>query len=199
VVSANVGPGGHRRRARRPDAPEGGGRAPLASEREHIQRAAAADRLSKRVAVIEAALPGYLERSRVLADALSEIGQWHFESGQMANLVQRYMGQIEIAANFALAELKAMPDAIRQDRQAIPQEFAPTPIPIPEPLAGEDHSSVSDIFGNTYTQVIELMAGRAAERMLIDGEPLSPADDLRRLVNLSPRRGSAVPLRPFSL
>jgi hypothetical protein len=144
-------------------------------------------------------LPGYLERSRVLADALSEIGQWHFESGQMANLVQRYMGQIEIAANFALAELKAMPDAIRQDRQAIPQEFAPTPIPIPEPLAGEDHSSVSDIFGNTYTQVIELMAGRAAERMLIDGEPLSPADDLRRLVNLSPRRGSAVPLRPFSL
>ncbi|WP_354113601.1 hypothetical protein [Bradyrhizobium sp. RT3a] len=26
------------------------------------------------------------------------------------------------------------------------------------PSAGEDHSSVSDVFGNTYTQVIELMA-----------------------------------------
>ena len=29
------------------------------------------------------------------------------------------------------------------------------------PNAGEDHSSFSDIFGNTYAQVIELMAGRA--------------------------------------
>jgi hypothetical protein len=43
------------------------------------------------------------------------------------------MGQLEIAANFALAELKALPEAIRQGRQAIPREPALTPVPVPEP------------------------------------------------------------------
>jgi hypothetical protein len=32
----------------------------------------------------------------------------------MAIFVQNTMGQIEIAANFAFAELKAMPDAVRE-------------------------------------------------------------------------------------
>jgi hypothetical protein len=78
----------------------------LAAERERIVRAAAADKLAMQVAAIEAALPGYLEGSRFLVDALYEIGHWHFESDQMADLVQRDMGQIEIADNFALAELE---------------------------------------------------------------------------------------------
>jgi hypothetical protein len=43
------------------------------------------------------------------------------------------MGQIEIAANFALAELKALPEAIRQDRLAIPREPVPTPVAGPTP------------------------------------------------------------------
>jgi hypothetical protein len=30
------------------------------------------------------------------------------------------------------------------------------------PQAGEDHSAVSDVFGNVYSHCIELMAGRAA-------------------------------------
>jgi hypothetical protein len=60
----------------------------FAAEPERIERAAAADKLSKRVAAIEAALPSYLEQSRALADALSKIGHWHFESGQMAGFVQ---------------------------------------------------------------------------------------------------------------
>jgi hypothetical protein len=53
------------------------------------------------------------------------------------------------------------------------------------PNDGEDHSAVSDIFGSSYTQVIELMAGRAAERMLLDGEPASPVDDLRQARELA--------------
>ena len=105
----------------------------FAAERDRIERAAAADMLSKRVAAIEAALPGYLEQSRALADALSKIGHWHFKSGQMAGFLQNTMGQIEIAANFALAELKALPEAIRQGRQAIPRELALTPVPVSEP------------------------------------------------------------------
>lgn len=82
---------------------------------------------------IEAALPGYIERSRALADALAEIGCWHFESGQIAGFVQNTTGQVEVAANFTLAELKAMPDAICEGRQAIPGEPAAMPAPVPEP------------------------------------------------------------------
>jgi hypothetical protein len=48
------------------------------------------------------------------------------------------------------------------------------------PQAGEDRSAVSDVFGNVYAHCIELMAGRAAERMLLDDEPVEPADDLRQ-------------------
>jgi hypothetical protein len=51
------------------------------------------------------------------------------------------------------------------------------------PKAGEDHSSVSDIFGNAYTQTLELMAGRAAERMLLDGDPEQPGDVSGRRVS----------------
>jgi hypothetical protein len=105
----------------------------LAAERQRIERAAAADKLDKQVAAIEAALPGYLEQSRALADALSKVGHFHFESGQMAGFVQNATGQIEIAANFTLAELKALPEAIRQGRQAIPRELALKPVAVPEP------------------------------------------------------------------
>jgi hypothetical protein len=48
------------------------------------------------------------------------------------------------------------------------------------PQAGEDRSSVADVFGHVYSRCIGLMAGRAAERMLLEGEPVVPADDLRQ-------------------
>jgi predicted nucleic acid-binding Zn-ribbon protein len=105
----------------------------LAAERQRIERAAAADKLDKRVAAIEAALPGYLEQSRALADTLSKIGHWHFESRQIAGFLENTMGQIEVAANFALGELKALPEAIRQDRLAIPRELVPTPVAVTVP------------------------------------------------------------------
>ncbi|RXG83679.1 hypothetical protein [Bradyrhizobium zhanjiangense] len=100
----------------------------LAAERERIMRASSRDKLAKQVSAIEAALAGYLDQSRMLAAALSEIGHRHFESREMASFVQNTMGQIEVAANFALAELKAMPEAIREHRQAIPGEPAPASV-----------------------------------------------------------------------
>lgn len=94
----------------------------LAAERERVMRAAAADKMAKQVAAIEAVLPGYLEHSRLLSDALSEIAHSHVESSQMAGYAQNTSGQIELAANFALAELKKMPDAIRHGRLPIPAQ-----------------------------------------------------------------------------
>jgi hypothetical protein len=53
------------------------------------------------------------------------------------------------------------------------------------PKAGDDRRPVADIFGNVYAQCIELMAGRASERMLLDEEPVEPADDLRQARELA--------------
>jgi hypothetical protein len=53
------------------------------------------------------------------------------------------------------------------------------------PTAGGDRRPVADVFGNVYAQCIELMAGRAAESMLLDGEPVAPADDLRQTRELA--------------
>jgi hypothetical protein len=53
------------------------------------------------------------------------------------------------------------------------------------PSAGEDHSSRGDIFGYVYNQCIEFMAGRAAEVMLLEGDPVVPADDLRQARELA--------------
>jgi hypothetical protein len=53
------------------------------------------------------------------------------------------------------------------------------------PKPGEDRSSISDVFANVHAQCIELMAGRAAERMLIEGESVKPVDDLRQARELA--------------
>jgi hypothetical protein len=53
------------------------------------------------------------------------------------------------------------------------------------PQAGEDRRPVADVFGNVYAKCIEFLAGRAAERMLLDGEPGVPADDLRQARELA--------------
>ncbi|WP_076858183.1 hypothetical protein [Bradyrhizobium mercantei] len=53
------------------------------------------------------------------------------------------------------------------------------------PQAGEDRQPVADVFAGIYAQCIEFMAGRAAERMLLDGEPPVPIDDLRQARELT--------------
>jgi hypothetical protein len=54
------------------------------------------------------------------------------------------------------------------------------------PQSGENASSVSDVFANVYGHCIELMAGRAAERMLLgDDDTGPPVDDLRQARELA--------------
>ncbi|GIQ77097.1 hypothetical protein [Bradyrhizobium sp. RD5-C2] len=53
------------------------------------------------------------------------------------------------------------------------------------PHAGEDRRPVADVFGSVHNQCIEFMAGRAAERMLLDREPAVPTDDLRQARELA--------------
>jgi hypothetical protein len=68
----------------------------------------------------------------------------------------------------------------RGDASHVRETLAPL---MPQP--GEDRSALSDVFGNVYAQGIELMAGRAAERMLLEGEPVTPVDDLRQARELA--------------
>ncbi|MGY4325989.1 hypothetical protein ACVWWG_000403 [Bradyrhizobium sp. LB7.2] len=59
------------------------------------------------------------------------------------------------------------------------------------PSVGEDHGSVADVFASVYVyyvynECIELMAGRAAEAMLLsDRDPEPPVDDLRQARELA--------------
>jgi hypothetical protein len=108
--------------------------AQLTAERDRIERAAAADRLDSQVAAIEAALSPWLEQSRIFADALTEIAHAHFGCDEMSKFLQSCMGQMETAANFHLGELKAMPQLIRDGRQAIPAtKPEPAPLAVVEP------------------------------------------------------------------
>lgn len=53
------------------------------------------------------------------------------------------------------------------------------------PRAGEDRRAVADVFENVHAKCIEFLAGRAAERLLLDDEPALPADDLRQARELA--------------
>lgn len=68
----------------------------------------------------------------------------------------------------------------RGDASSVHEALAPM-----MPKAGEDRRSVIDVFANIYGQCTELMAGRAAERILLDGEPMPPVDDLRQARELA--------------
>jgi hypothetical protein len=69
----------------------------------------------------------------------------------------------------------------RGDASNVREVLAPL---MPEP--GEDASSVSDVFANVYGHCIELMAGRAAERMLLgDDDTLPTGDDHRQARELA--------------
>ncbi|AMN40180.1 hypothetical protein [Rhodoplanes sp. Z2-YC6860] len=53
------------------------------------------------------------------------------------------------------------------------------------PSPGEDRDECNDIYSSCYHQVIELMAGAAGERLLLEGEPPGAADDIRQARELA--------------
>ena len=53
------------------------------------------------------------------------------------------------------------------------------------PKAGEDASSVSDVFSNVYCHCVELAAGRAAERLFFEDDAGPAVDDLRQVHELA--------------
>jgi hypothetical protein len=77
--------------------------------------------------------PNYLEAASRLASLLEAI-HWHYESTEMSRFVGNSASQVEIAAGFTQAELRAMVDAIQRGDVPIPAS-KPTvePVTSPEP------------------------------------------------------------------
>lgn len=96
----------------------------LAAERAAAERKAASEQLARDLDAVERALPNYLAASRRFADALEKL---HFhESGAMALFIGNTATQVEVAAGFALVQLRGMVRAM-QDGVA--------PIPAAKPVA----------------------------------------------------------------
>jgi hypothetical protein len=53
------------------------------------------------------------------------------------------------------------------------------------PRPGEDRAKVSDVFSSVHAKCIEYAAAKVAEKMLLDGEPSSAADDRRQARELA--------------
>lgn len=82
---------------------------------------------------VERALPNYLAANRRFADALEKL-HFHHESGAMACFIGNIASQVEVAAGFALVELRGMVEAIRDGVAPIPAaKPVSASVPMPEP------------------------------------------------------------------
>ncbi|MCK1495043.1 hypothetical protein IVB14_32725 [Bradyrhizobium sp. 180] len=105
----------------------------ITAERAAVERKAASDKLARDLDAVERALPDHLSAAQRLVDALEKL-HFHFESGAMARFVSNTTTQVEVAAGFALAELRGMAGPIREGAAPIPAaKPADTPIAAAEP------------------------------------------------------------------
>jgi hypothetical protein len=105
----------------------------IAVERALVQRKAASEELARKLDEVERTLPDYLEAARRLAGTLEAI-HFHYESNEMARFVGNTTAQVEVAAGFALAELRAMATSIRDGSAPIPApKLVPEPVTVIEP------------------------------------------------------------------
>ncbi|WP_461322002.1 zinc ribbon domain-containing protein [Bradyrhizobium diazoefficiens] len=105
----------------------------LAAERATVERKAVSEKLASDLDAVERALPDYLAAGKRFADALEKL-HFHHESGAMVRFICNTATQVEVAAGFALVELRGMVVAIHDGVAPIP---APKPVsaslPVPEP------------------------------------------------------------------
>lgn len=105
----------------------------LAAERAAADRKAASEKLASDLDAIEKALPDYLAVGKRFADALQKL-HFHFESGAIARFVGNAAAQVEVAAGFALVELRGMVDAIHDGTAPVPAaKPVSASVPVPEP------------------------------------------------------------------
>lgn len=105
----------------------------LAAERATVERKAASEKLASDLDAVERALPDYLAAGKRFADALEKL-HFHHESGAMVRFICNTATQVEVAAGFALVELRGMVVAVREGVAPIPAaQPVTTSVPIAEP------------------------------------------------------------------
>lgn len=104
----------------------------LATERVVVERKTASDKLARDLDAIERALPDYLAAGKRFTDVLEKV-HFHHESGAMALFIGNTATQVEVAAGFALVELRGMVDAIRDGVAPIPAaKRVSASVPLPD-------------------------------------------------------------------
>ncbi|WP_176946136.1 hypothetical protein [Bradyrhizobium sp. Rc2d] len=105
----------------------------LAAERAAAERKSASEQLARDLDVVERALPDYLAAGKRFADALEKL-HFHHESGAMALFIGNTATQVEVAAGFALVELRGMVRAIQDGVAPIPAaKPISASVPVSEP------------------------------------------------------------------
>jgi hypothetical protein len=106
----------------------------LTAEREHIERAKAAEEISAAAKAIAARVAPMLSAMREVASALLEIDHLSFEVGQLGQHLSGVAGEAEIAFAFVLPELGRFSVAVKDSSMAIPRRpKAVEPIAVIEP------------------------------------------------------------------
>ncbi|WP_439400123.1 hypothetical protein ACRQ5Q_41690 (plasmid) [Bradyrhizobium sp. PMVTL-01] len=106
----------------------------LAAERATVEREAASEKLAQDLDAVERALPDYLAAGKRFADALEKL-HFHPESSAMGLFIGNTAAQVEVAAGFALVELRCMVNAIRDGVTPIPAaKPVSASVPVTEPL-----------------------------------------------------------------
>ncbi|WP_456770084.1 hypothetical protein [Bradyrhizobium sp. USDA 4448] len=176
----------------------------LAAERSTVERKAASEKLARDLDAIERALPDYLAAAKRFTDALEKL-HFHHESRAMVLFIGNTATQVEVAAGFALIELRGLVDTIRDGVAPIPAAkpvSASVPVPDPSPPTQtvfmmksakyRDHDGRSR-FAGQFEDV--LMPVATAQRALRLGVAVSLTDPKRAQLRGS-RNGDFDPRAP---
>ncbi|MDA9501535.1 hypothetical protein [Bradyrhizobium sp. CCBAU 11357] len=176
----------------------------LAAERATVERKAASETLAGDLDAVEHALPDYLAACKRFADALEKL-HFHPESGAMVLFIGNTATQVEVAAGFALVELRGMVDAIRDGIAPIPAaKPEATSVPMTEPSAPmqtvfmmksakyRDHEGRSRFAGQFEDATMPVMSAQRALRMGV----AVPVTDPRRAQLRGSRGGDFNPRAP---
>jgi hypothetical protein len=149
----------------------------LSAEADRVKRVAAAAALAKQVSAIEGALGPRLETTRVFHEALSELAHFHYGCTEMSEFLANVRSQMEIAANFQLAELRTMPEAVREGQQPIP-----LPKPVVVPITVEQKPPVRVLFAKKSVKWTDSDGRKRVVTQWQDAElPLALADKALRV------------------
>ncbi|WP_161534627.1 hypothetical protein [Bradyrhizobium sp. LCT2] len=175
----------------------------LAAERSAVERKAASETLARNLDAVERALPDYLAAGKRFADALEKL-HFHHESGAMARFIGNTASQVEVAAGFALVELRGMVDAIHDGVAPIPAKPVSASVPVPEPSPPvqtvfmmksakyRDHDGRSRFAGQWEDATMPVTAAQRALRLGV----AVPVTDPRRAQLRGSRGGDFNPRAP---